>query len=378
MTPRTTKSRFAHSLRLGGVAPRTEREAFILSYTTTKETRFLPPWAKQKHLRSFKNLISILLVLIVLTACGPTPDTSVQPTPTVPPPHPAAGLSSVTVRQRPAPLPTSRPQPEPTAVLLLGADRRNPDEGISNTDTLMLLHLDPDAQRVAIISLPRDLYVGIPGHEQGRINAAYALGERDGTGGLALARQAVSATLGIPVQHAALVDFDAFVTLIDAVGGVDVDAPHAISDPTYPDSGIGYDPFYLSAGPQHLDGATALKYARTRATSGGDFDRTTRQRQLVLAVRDRVTRLDLLRELIAQSPQLWATLQTTFETDLTLNEIVDLAVIASRIPADQVVTASIDQTCTVPWTTPGGAQVLLPDRVAIETLLDDLLTPSPF
>jgi hypothetical protein len=70
-------------------------------------------------------------------------------------------------------------------------------------------------------------------------------------------------------------------------------------------------------------------------------------------------------------------LQGTFETDLTLGEIVDLAVTASRVPADQIVTASIDQTCTYFWITPGGAQVLLLDQAAIETLLDDLLVPPP-
>jgi LCP family protein required for cell wall assembly len=286
-------------------------------------------------------------------------------------------VDAVTVNQPPAPLSTSRPQSDSVTVLLLGADRRSSDEGINNTDTLMLFRLDVDARRIVILSLPRDLYVEIPGHEQGRINTAYAWGEEDGTGGLALARQTVSTTLGIPVQHAALLDFDAFVTIIDAIGGVDVDVPHAIADPTYPDSGIGYDPFYLPAGQRHLDGETALKYARTRATSGDDFDRTARQRQLVLAVRDRVTRLDLLTDLVSQSPQLWATLQDTFETDLTLGEIVDLAVTASRIPTDQIVTASIDQTCTYFWITPGGAQVLLLDQAAIETLLDDLFAPPP-
>jgi LCP family protein required for cell wall assembly len=263
-------------------------------------------------------------------------------------------------------------------VLLLGTDRRSPESGTDNTDTLMLFYLDPKAGRIVVLSIPRDLYVEIPGHGQGRINTAYAWGERDGTGGLALARRTVSTTLGVPVQHAALLDFHAFVTLIDAIGGVEVDVPIAISDPTYPDSGIGYDPFALPAGRQRLDGATALKYARTRATSGGDFDRNARQRQLVLAVRDRVTRLDLLPDLIAQSPQLWATLQNAFETDLTLAEIVDLALITSRIPAERVATAGIDQTCTRSWITPAGASVLVTHRDAVEALIADLFaSPSP-
>jgi len=330
----------------------------------TRETRFFP-----------KNLVSTLLLgLIVLTACSQATRTPALPTPTI---HHAAPTPVVHIHRPLAPLPKTHPQFQATTVLLLGTDRRGSDSSTDNTDTLMLFHLDPNGRRIAILSIPRDLYVEIPNHGQERINTAYAWGEQDGTGGLTLARQTVSATLGIPVQHTVLLDFRAFVTLIDAIGGVNVDVPYAISDPTYPDSGIGYDPFYLPAGQHHLDGATALKYARTRATPDGDFDRTTRQRQLVLAVRDRVTNLDLLPELVAQSPQLWSTLQTAFETDLKLGDIVDLVVIASHTPADQIVIASVDQTCTHSWTTPGGAQVLILNDTAIKALLADLFAPPP-
>ena len=260
-------------------------------------------------------------------------------------------------------------------MLLMGIDRRGQGGSTSNTDSMMLFHLDPDNQYIAILSIPRDLYVEIPNHGQGRVNTAYSWGNRDGTGGLAMARQTVSAALGEPVEHAVLIDFQVFVTLIDAVGGVEVDVPYDISDPTFPDSGIGYDPFYLPAGRHHLDGATALKYVRTRATPGSDFSRTARQRQIVLAVRDRVMSLDLLPGLIAQSPQLWATLHDAFETDLTLNEIVALVVVASRIPGDQIKTAAIDDTCTQFWTTPSGASVLIPLQDKINALLAELFSP---
>jgi LCP family protein required for cell wall assembly len=318
-------------------------------------------------------LTVLLLGLIVLTACSGAAGTPVRPTPTIH--HVQVAPTPAVVHEPPAPLPKSRSQFRPIAVLLLGSDRRGLDGSIHNTDTLMLFHLDPNARRVVILSIPRDLYVEIPGHGQGRINTAYAWGEVDGTGGLALARQTVSTTLGISIPHAVLLDFHTFVTLIDTIGGVDVDVPYTISDPIYPDNGIGYDPFYLPAGQHHLDGATALKYARTRATPGGDFDRTARQRQLVLAVRDRVTSLDLLPGLIAQSPQLWSALQTAFETDLTLGEVVDLIVMASRIPADHIVVSGVDQTCTRSWTTPDGASVLIPDQAAIEVLVTDLFSP---
>ena len=339
-------------------------------------TRRIPvPMLRMAHIRTTILTILIILVagLVALTACQPTagtPSPPTEPTPTVPRVPP-----TTVVRRPPAPLPKSHTGLEPTTVLLLGIDRRNSNSDAMNTDTLMLFHLDSDTRRIAILSIPRDLYVEIPGYGEERVNVAYAWGEQAGTGGLALARQTVSSTLGVPVQHAALVDFEAFVTCIDLIGGVDVDVPYDISDPSYPDSNDGYDPFYLPAGQHHLDGETALKYARTRATPGGDFDRTARQRQLVMAVRDRIMQFDLLPELIAQSPQLWTTIQSAVETDLTLGKVVDLAVAASRVPTEQIVTASIDQTYTRFYTTPKGAEVLLPDQTAIQALAADLFTP---
>ena len=241
----------------------------------------------------------------------------------------------------------------------------------------MLVHLDELSNRIAILSIPRDLYVSIPDHGQGRINTAYALGERDGTGGLVKARQTVASAVGIPVGHAVLINFEVFILTVDAVGGVVMNVPYAISDPTYPDGDIGYDPFYLPAGEHHLDGESALKYARTRASPGGDFDHATRQRQVVLAIRDRLMNLELLPGLIGRSPELWTSLDGALETDLTLGEIVDLAIVANRIPSNGVIAAGIDQTCTRFFTTPNGAQVLLPDQVAIEALVTDLFASPP-
>lgn len=311
-----------------------------------------------------------LIGLAVLIACSSISGYLTQPTPTV---YYAPATPAVYVPF--PPLPDGQVRSETATILLLGIDRR-PVGGSLNTDTIMLFRIDPQNQTIAILSIPRDLYVDIPGHGPGRVNTAYASGEGDGTGGLALARQTVSDIAGIPVEHAALLDFDSFVTFVDAIGGIDVDVPYAISDPTYPDSGIGYDPFYMPAGLQHLDGITALKYARTRATPGGDFTRIARQRQVVLAVRDRILDLNLLPSLIAQSPQLWTTFQDSLETDLSLGTIVDLAIAANSIPSEQIKTAAIDETCTTPWVTPNGASVLLPDQAEIDAMLADLFSPS--
>lgn len=315
--------------------------------------------------------LALLLLLSLASCCPPGLASMWEPTPTV---YYAPATPVVyAIPQLPPDAPAQR---EVTTVLVMGFDRR-PSGGTSNTDAMMILRLDPIGQYIGVLSIPRDLYVQIPGHGKGRINTAYSWGERDGTGGLAQARQTVFTNLGLPVDHAILIDFRAFVTFIDAIGGIDVDVPYDISDPTYPDSGVGYDPFYLSAGPHHLDGATALKYVRSRATPGGDFSRSDRQRQVVLAVRERIVDLDLLPELIGQSPQLWSTLRDSIETDLTLGEMVDLAVVASGIPGQRIKTAAIDERSTDPWMTPGGASVLIPNQTAIEAVLADVLTAPP-
>ena len=321
------------------------------------------------RVRTLAGVIALLTALVVLPACDggafgePTPTTYFAPaTPIfyIPP----GGLSD------------PQSQYQVTTILFMGFDRRS-GGGTSNTDSMMLFRIDPNGEMISVLSIPRDLYVDIPNHGQGRINTAYSWGERDGTGGLNLARRTVSAAVGVPVQHAALIDFQAFVTLIDTIGGIDVDVPYDIADPTFPGEGVGYDPFYLSAGHHHLDGATALKYARTRSTPGGDFSRTERQRQIVLAVRDRVKTLDLLPSLIPQTPELWSTLEDSYETDLALADVLDLIVVASNMPGDGIKTGAIDATCVTPWTTPNGAAVLLPNQVAIEALIQDLFYSSP-
>jgi hypothetical protein len=96
-----------------------------------------------------------------------------------------------------------------------------------------------------------------------------------------------------------------------------------------------------------------------------------------MAVRNQVLSLDLLPSLIAQSPTLWANLQGAFEADLTLSEMIDLGIAASHIPSDQIAMGSIDDSCTIPWTTPSGAQVLLPLPDVIDTLVNDLISSAP-
>ncbi|MCA9969546.1 MAG: LCP family protein [Anaerolineales bacterium] len=268
---------------------------------------------------------------------------------------------------------------ERLSFLLLGVDQRCDETGPTHTDSLILATVDPVSKSAAVLSLPRDLWVDIPTFGVDRINQAYYLGqvyEYPG-GGQALARETVAATLGIPIDYYVAIDFNAFVEIIDLIGGIEVDVPESIDDQTYPDSCYGYDPFFIEAGTHVLDGETALKYARTRATFGGDVDRAGRQQQVMLAARHQVLQLDMIPQLIREAPQIWQTLQSNIRTNLSLDEMIQLALLAQEIPAENIRTAVIDYNYVYNETTPDGRQVLVPRRDEIRTLRDELFAPPP-
>ena len=266
---------------------------------------------------------------------------------------------------------------ERVTVLMLGIDQRCDIPGPTHTDTMMLVTVDPVDLSAAVLSLPRDLWVEIPGFGLDRINQANYLGEafEYPGGGAALAVETVEATLGIPINYYVAINFDAFVEVVDLIGGIAVEVPEAIDDPNYPDRCFGYDPFSIEAGPHEMDGTTALKYARTRATFGGDVDRAGRQQQVVLAVREQVVRLGMIPQLIRQAPELWQTFQDNVNTNMSVDEALQLALLVQDIPREQIHTAVIDYNYVYNETTEDGRQVLVPIRDKIRQLRDDLFAP---
>jgi hypothetical protein len=160
------------------------------------------------------------------------------------------------------------------------------------------------------------------------------------------------------------------------VGGVDVNVDEAINDPLYPDMNYGYDPFVISAGMHHMDGATALKYARTRH-GASDFYRMRRQQQIIMALRDRALTTDALARIIPNIGQVIGTLRRSFSTDLSTTEIVQLALFARDLPADKISKIVVDESAATNYTTPGGAEVLLPVRDRIKELRTELYNPPP-
>jgi len=264
-------------------------------------------------------------------------------------------------------------------ILLLGIDQRCDEDGPTHTDTMMVVSIDPVGMSASALSLPRDMWVQIPNFGLDRINQAHFIGGISNYpgGGPALAAETVEAFLGLPIHYYGAANFDAFTELIDLIGGIDVDVPEDINDPKYPDRCYGFDPFQISAGTHHLNGEQALKYARTRATFGGDVDRAGRQQQVLLAVREAILSLDMVPRLIAQAPQLWQSFQENVRTNMTIEEAIQLGLLAQDIPRENIRLEIIDYSYIIPGTTADAQQVLMPRRDLIRSLRDDVFAPAP-
>jgi len=270
-------------------------------------------------------------------------------------------------------------------ILLLGVDLRcDEEEGApTHSDTIIVATIDPLSQSAALLSLPRDLWVEVPNYGANRINQAYFFGqayEYPG-GGPQLALETVEAFLGVPIDYYVAVDFQAVIDFVDLMGGVVVEVPERIEDLTYPDSCYGYDPFTIDPGQQRLDGATALKYARTRATFGGDGDRAGRQQQVINAVREQATELDNLPQLLLRAPQLWQSYQEHVTTNLSFDEALQLANFVRTMPRENIRNVVLDYSYVYNDTTFDGQQVLVPVREKVRTLRDEIfaapVVPTP-
>ncbi len=283
------------------------------------------------------------------------------------------------------PNPASLPQwtgVERVNILLLGIDERQTEQGPWRTDTMILVTIDPATRSAGMLSIPRDLWVPIPGYNiESKINTAHFIGDAQNYpgGGPALSMATVQYNLGLPVQYYLRLNFSAFEKLIDLIGGVDIYVEQTIDDPEYPDSGVGYEPLHIDAGWQRMDGRLALKYARTRHTELGDFDRAQRQQQVILAVRDKVTQADMLPTLIGQIGPLIDTLGESIKTNLTLDQLMRLANLASHIGMENIQSLVIGPSMTLSYLAPTNPPqyVLVPIREEIRKVRDRLLNVGP-
>ncbi len=270
---------------------------------------------------------------------------------------------------------------ERITVLLLGVDERAQwNEPAWRTDTIMLLTLDPVTMQAGVLSIPRDLWVEIPTMGFSRINTAHYNGDlyQYPGGGPALAMQTVERTLGVHVDYYVRVNFEAFITFVDEIGGIDVYVPETIDDPYYPDNDYGYDPLYIEAGQQHFYGDMALKYARTRHSGNGDFDRARRQQQVIQAVLERVKRPDVLAQLFAKAPELYTKVEKSVATSFKLDQVMALGgLVLEGMSRDDIRFDVIDENSTQSWQTAEGWWVLVPIRDRIREKVSRVFWLTP-
>lgn len=266
---------------------------------------------------------------------------------------------------------------ERTNLLLLGIDRRGGTDWAYRTDTIMIFGLEPDGG-AAILSIPRDLQLQIPGRGEDRINTANVYGylqEYPG-GGPALLEATVEASFGIPIDGYLMLDFHAFERIVDALGGIDVDVEEPLHDTRYPDPRPG-DPYayrtvHFDAGLQHMDGQRALQYARSRMSTS-DFDRARRQQQVLLAIRARALSL----ESAPRWPAVAAAITEAIKTDLGLDEMLSLALRAARIDPSNIGQAVLEHPYVSAYRRSDGAAVQLPNWELINRLVEELFGPQP-
>ncbi len=221
-----------------------------------------------------------------------------------------------------------------TNILLLGMGGGN-HPGANLSDTMEVLSIDWKTNQLAMISVPRDLEVQIPGHGYDKINAANA------DGGGELSSKVVSQILGIPIHYYITLNFSGFVSIIDSVGGIDINVPQAIYDPMYPAYDNGpYTLFKLSAGEHHLTGAVALQYARSRETTS-DFDRAKRQQMIMEALKTKFLSLNFLTNPVKVT-SLLNTLGNNLRMTLSVNESYALWTEIKGIDTNGMITKVLD------------------------------------
>lgn len=221
--------------------------------------------------------------------------------------------------------------------LILGTGGANHDGG-DLTDTIIVASLDNEKKLVTMISLPRDTYIKDQEVGNSRINEVYYNAKNhfgSSIEGLNHLKGKVESLLGVPIHYWIKIDFKGFKELIDALDGIDVDVEKAIYDPYYPlDGTYQTQTFKLNAGLQHLDGATALKYARSRKTTS-DFDRAKRQQDIIYAIKEKTlqTKTFLSKEKLTN---ILNTLKNNLETNITVKEILTLGAFAKDFSRDQI------------------------------------------
>jgi len=325
---------------------------------------------------------------------------SITPLPGMPPATcgtVSTGVNGPTLNEQGTPVATSIAPPPPVAsvpdanlppawdgasritVLLIGLDYRDylANDGPPRSDTMIVLTIDPLSKTAGMMSIPRDMWVNIPGFGYSRINTAYSSGEGSKLpgGGPELARKTVEQFLGVPIQYYAQIDFGTFVEFIDLIGGIDIDNQEDLRlDPV----GSGKDKIILKCcGIRHLNGEKTLAYVRFRKDKEGDVARSQRQQKVILGIRNVVLAPENFPVLLGKARQFYEEFSAGIKTNMPFDTALQLGVLARDIPIESIKQGVIDYTMVAfDDVTLGGqnANVMKPLPDKIRELRDQVFT----
>jgi LCP family protein required for cell wall assembly len=231
---------------------------------------------------------------------------------------------------------------------------------VGRTDAILIVAFNYAHSKIGVISIPRDLWVEVPGLDPGRINTVYRIGERElGKGkGLAALKGVIHREIGIRVNHTVIADFQGFVSIIDHLEGIPVNVVCPIEDCFITDQqDAGCDPLSLKAGKHQLDGATALKFARSRH-GRTDIDRARRQQSVLAGLKERLTRPTIIPKL----PGLWSRIRDHVSTDIDVRAALKMGALLARIDENALHGLVLKQPVVDDARTPDGKRVLVLDR----------------
>ncbi len=294
------------------------------------------------------------------------------PNQAAPPPEPAS-VSDIT----PPPLLTSN---ETVNFLLVGSDRR-PAGTSHRTDTILIAIVWYREGQVSLISIPRDTWLYIPTVGMQRINTAYQSGEAGGYagGGMGLLKDTILQNFGIRIDHTAMVEFDGFRRMVDTLGGIDVPISCPYTDWRLISPGLDENDennwwlYTVGPGQVHMDGDLALWYARSRSKSS-DFDRGRRQQEVIRTIFQKALQTGTF----GKVPQLYNDFSSTVITDMGLGDMLSLTPYTVNFTNANIRSYYIRPPYVLPWTTPGGAAVLLPQEDALQQMLVEATTLSTY
>ncbi len=257
-------------------------------------------------------------------------------------------------------------------ILVLGSDNdTKAQEARPLTQTIIVVSIDPVHDKVNVLSIPRDFYVPIRGFGMDKLDVA----SKDG--GLALTEATVSRLFHIPIHFYAWVGLSGFRNVVDTFNGVDINVSHPILDDYYPDDQRPGDPYayrrvFIPAGWRHLSGRQTLEYARSRhADLLGDFGRSARQQQVLLALRKKADVLNVLTNL----PALVDDLQGSVKTDLSIMQIYQLAQLSRHIQSSDIHRVVLEAPTYCRFGFVGQESILIPNWTAIRPVVSSLFAP---